>query len=207
MHLNKRITWTIISCALLVIGCKGQTHSALSDRPLIQNAARSEPTSGSSPEELMQQLVEEPDFGLTYIDDGAGDGTVVRETPQPVVRKIIDLGPSAIPILIEHLDDRRLTSALYKGGHHWKDPIRVPLGFVSLDLLIEITRDTKLLFINGQKHCEFDGMGACVKPGYYAKPGVFLGSDVASKNRIKRLKQNWQKTYRNGAVRFERPEF
>ena len=188
----------------------------LSLQPLTQSqvtasrAGAAQSKSSDSPETtdtLLSKLAEEPNLGIVYIDDGSGEGTVVDQTPNTVVRQIVALGSPAIPILIAHLDDKRSTSALYKGGKYRNDPVRVPLGFVVLDILMQISKDTGALYVNGHKHCEFDGMGACIKARYYAKPDVFLSRDPSSEKKVENLKAAWAAAYHRGVVKFEKPDW
>jgi hypothetical protein len=72
---------------------------------------------------------------VAYTDDGAADATVtnvganaagVVDHPIPQIRDLLKLGASAIPLLIAHLDDTRLTSATFG-----TDKVHVPVGHVA----------------------------------------------------------------------------
>jgi len=135
-------------------------------------AAQNAAPSGSlgNTDAVIDELASTPDFGIVYIADGAGDGTVLTERPSEAVKKIVMLQDAAIPVLIRHLDDMRPTSAKYKGGAYWDDPIAVPVGYVCLDILSQIVRDNKVLFVQGRRDCDFDGVGACIQAPYYFDP-------------------------------------
>jgi hypothetical protein len=104
-------------------------------------------------------------FGNVYSDDGAGDGSItalgkVLESgptvlPLPVVKAIVDLKSSALSALIDRLDSTRATRISFKGKP-------VPLGYLALDILTKIVRETDSIFI---KNCADDGLGACIEPG------------------------------------------
>ena len=76
-------------------------------------------TSTASNEKLIDALVAAPNLYVRYVEDGAadnsvlalyenGDVNVARQNPKEVL-DIVALGKKAIPLLIEHLDDRRPT--------------------------------------------------------------------------------------------------
>jgi hypothetical protein len=140
------------------------------------------------------------DFGVVYVDDGAADGTVTEKgqligsgpnlRPDARVKAVVDLRQSAVPLLIEHLDDRRPTRILFNGRP-------TPLGHVALDILGHVVKPTKQIFIPG---CADDGLGACFQPGYYFRPD-------ASQDQMGSVKSNWQKAYRRGAIQFDYPRW
>jgi len=71
----------------------------------------------SRAEQYIDALVSYPNFGRIYVEDGAADGSVTAPSSPPhPVKNLLDLGPKAIPLLIAHLDDTRLTSATFEGG-------------------------------------------------------------------------------------------
>jgi len=140
------------------------------------------------------------DFGTVYAEDGAGDGTVTQKgqiigsgpnlKPDARVKAVVDLGQSAIPLLIEHLDDPHPTRVLFNGRP-------TPLGHVALDILSHVVRPTSKIFI---PDCADDGLGACFQPGYYFRPD-------ASPSQMKAVKSAWQRAYQSSAIQFEYPHW
>jgi hypothetical protein len=168
----------------------------------------------SSPEarrdQLIDELVSTSDFGIIYIADGAGDGTVLNGTPAVAVKKIISLRDKAIPLLIRHLDDTRLTSALYKGGAHWANPARVPVGYLCLDILSQMVSDNKTLFVDGERDCDADGMGACIQSKYYFDPDAYStgqGDHPIPGGKVLSVKRNWEAAQRIGLLKFRFPSW
>jgi hypothetical protein len=162
--------------------------------------------SARSSDDLMAALASAP-LTTVYHDDGAADATVTafatadlsRQDAPAAVRAILDLGPSCIPLLIAHLDDRRLTSARFDGGRFAHTPIQVPLGHICLDILLSATSGETVHL----RDCADDGLGACVRSGYYFRPDVLQWrGGVAA---MRRVKARWQRAYRAKVVRFEFP--
>lgn len=157
---------------------------------------------------LIDKLVATPALGTIYINDGAGDGSVLSDKPLGSVMNILKLGETAVPVLIRHLDDMRLTSAKYKGGAYWNDPIAVPVGYICLDILSQIVRGNGVLFQQGHRDCDFDGVGACIKAPYYFDPSDYTkmaaGTMVPGRH-ILVVKRNWQAAEKRGLVTYMFP--
>jgi hypothetical protein len=154
-------------------------------------------------EDLIGELASTPDFGIVYVADGAGDGTVLNDKPSAAVKKIVNLSDAAIPLLIRHLDDTRTTSAMYKGGKYWAKPITVPVGYLCLDILSQIVKDKKELFVQGRRDCDFDGMGACIRSKYYFYPeAAYLRS-----SKVPSVKGNWEAANQVGLLKFRFPSW
>jgi hypothetical protein len=158
-------------------------------------SAQSTVASRAKQEKLLSALVG-VDFGVVYADDGAGDGTVTDQgrvfppgqsvDPAKCVQAIVDLRGEAIPLLINHLDDRRPTLTKFNGKP-------VPLGHIALDILSNITGSNSEVDI---PDCSDDGLGACFQPGFYFRPDASLGE-------MKAVKVKWQKLYRKGLLVFD----
>jgi hypothetical protein len=130
--------------------------------------------------------------------------------PRAAVRKIVNLRDKAIPLLIRHLDDTRTTSALYKGGTHWADPVAVPVGFLCLDILSQIVGNSKTLFVDGHRDCDHDGMGACIQSKYYFDPDAYsLGKSdhLPPSKKVLTVKRNWESARRIGLLKFSFPSW
>lgn len=173
-----------------------------------QNSLRTVPSNDSgNTDAVIDELVATPDFGIVYVADGAGDGTVLNDRPSTAVKDIVKIKDAAIPILIRHLDDMRLTSARYKGGGYWNDPIAVPVGYVCLDILSQIVRDNKTLFVEGRRDCDLDGVGACIEPPYYFDPFNYTtnGKRVVPGKQVLIAKRNWEYARNRGLLKFRFP--
>ena len=151
---------------------------------------------------------------VTYVDDGAADMSVVDAgtnrngyivDPIPAVKNMVELGPSAIPILIAHLDDTRPTSAKF---FHYVGPTEkyesVPVGHVCLDILMNIVDAPKII----TKECGDDGLGACIERGYYFRPDAYVkkGNSFLARPEVLRTKANWERANRRRWLRFRYPE-
>ena len=161
------------------------------------------------PDALVDELVSTPDFGVVYVADGAGDGTVLNDKPATAVRKIVNLRDAAIPLLIRHLDDTRVTSAKYKGGQYWDNPATVPVGYVCLDILSQIVNDNKVLFVQGRRDCDFDGMGACIQSKYYFSPDEYAvrNNRRFATAKVLAVKHNWETARQAGLLKFRFPSW
>jgi hypothetical protein len=149
-----------------------------------------------------------------YSADGAADVSVTSydmNDPKTVehhiqaVLDIVNLGQKAIPMLIAHLDDMRPTSAtFYSEGY--KRVVNVPVGYVCLDLLTNIVKDTPRIFV---EPCTDDGLGACVHSEFYFRPDAFRrnGRGYVARPGIVRAKSNWQRAYRKGYVKYRYPQW
>jgi len=146
---------------------------------------------------LIDALVSTRDLHVLYMEDAASDSSVT-ERPVPEVQGIINLGADAIPLLIEHLNDGRLTAATFKTSQGQGKPRvtgREKVGYVCLDILMSVV-DGPPVWIEG---CGDDGLGACVEPGFYFRPDEAAGSVIAG------AKTEWQKAYRGGKLKFRTP--
>ena len=187
-----RIVFVILTSLLLSasqIGSAAQKHS-----------------NNSGTGQYIDALVFYPNFGPIYREDGAADGSVTAPAPrhQPV-KNILDLRPKAIPLLIAHLDDTRLTSATFEGGFTRGQPLRVPVGHVCLDILLNIIGENRHIFF---WECGDDGLGACVREGYYFRPDEYYpanNNEYIARLGVRVVKANWLKAYRRGWLALHRP--
>ncbi len=161
-------------------------------------AATAQSTAQQFDERCIETLVA-ASLGNVYHEDGAGDGTILMAgqlvgsgpyvRPHPAVRAIVDLHERAIPILIYHLDDSRRTATTF-------DKKPVPLGHLALDILMGIVSHRSRFFVPG---CADDGLGACVKRGYYFRPD-------ASALEMRHVKAKWEAAYRKKQLQFVYPD-
>jgi hypothetical protein len=147
-------------------------------------------TSSTSPSRYIDALVSAPHL-VVYSEDGAADATVV-ENPVVEVRSILKLGARAIPLLIAHLGDTRLTAAKF-GRDQAR---RVPVGYVCLDILSNIVRSKRILV----EDCADDGLGACIKDGYYFRPDAYSSKSgrLIPQAQVFKVQTKWKRAYRNG---------
>jgi hypothetical protein len=161
-------------------------------------AERGQSGARASQEGLIDALVSARDLHTAYVEDAASDASAT-ERPVPEVKNILNLGADAIPLLIEHLDDGRLTAATFNTSQGQGKPRltgRATVGYVCLDILMSVV-DGPPVWIEG---CGDDGLGACVEPGFYFRPDEAAGSVVAGS------KTEWQKAYRDGKLKFRTPK-
>jgi len=142
-----------------------------------------------------------------YVEDGACDGTVVAVPPDyrptPETLAILECAQCAAPVLISHLDDARPTTARFKGGEFWSEPIRAPLGYVCLDLLRAITAEGSSAF--DPSSVDDDSLGAGIRPSFYFRPDVFQqrGSTDETPPQVRSAKQAWESALSAGTLEFQ----
>lgn len=160
----------------------------------ISVQAGSPKTPSTSPERYIDSLVSAPQL-IVYSEDGAADATVVGN-PVPEVRSILRMGAKAIPLLIDHLKDTRLTSA--KFGRSQAQ--RVPVGYICLDILSNIVMSKRILI----EDCADDGLGACVRNGYYFRPDAYSWKKgrVVAKPEVFSGQVKWKRAYRSGKIKY-----
>jgi hypothetical protein len=160
--------------------------------------AGSPKTSSTFPSRRIDTLVSAPHL-VVYSDDGAADATVVNN-PVAEVRSILQLGAKAIPLLIAHLGDTRLTAATFGRGQAQ----RVPVGYVCLDILSNIIWSKRILVAD----CSDDGLGACVRDGYYFRPDAYLrkSGKLVPQSQVFRVQAKWKRAYRNGYIKYKHLE-
>ncbi len=123
----------------------------------------------------------------------------IVENPIQSVRDIVNLGADAIPLLIAHLDDTRPTSAIFDTNR----PKPVPVGHVCLDILTHIVQGPGILI----EDCADDGLGACIKRGYYFRPDAYTRAErrYVAHSDVQQVKLRWHQAYMKGRVRFRYP--
>lgn len=152
-----------------------------------------------SPGALVSDL-QVADYPVTYINDGAGDESVLNtlhysdgrnKECRDLLTQVIGLKEKAISLLIGHLDDMRPTKARYQQDER----LSVPFGFVCLDILLQITDSPAVIH-----ECKEDGMGACVHSPYYFMPDASASKAAAAKG-------HWQALYQKGEIKYVYPEW
>ena len=158
-------------------------------------------------------LITAPDLYVNYVEDGAADGSVLAVYPDsegyatnPIAREVKDivaLRDKAVPLLIECLDDTRPTSATTSSGGYLTDkPVRVPVGHVCLDILINIVGVKNRSIYAEEEH---GGFGSEIKDGYYFRPDDYrvTGDTFVERPIVRIVKANWQKAYRDGKIKYD----
>jgi hypothetical protein len=168
---------------------------------------------GRAGERLIDALVAAPRL-TAYTEDGAADASVIEVFVEdgvnvlrgaPEVRDIIALGPGAIPLLVKHLDDTRLTSATFAGRPDFRRA-RVPVGYVCLDILLGVVERSETVFI--LEDCCDDGLGANVESDFYFRPDEYerSGDGLVVREHVRVVKSNWSRAVRGRLIKFSPPE-
>ena len=147
------------------------------------------------------------------------DDAMYLYTTAPEIEAIFALGKNAIPLLIAHLDDKRLTGVRTSSATFKKtEEFQVTIGAASLDLLNYIIREDAQFFDKGclkDLHEQSEGhTSSCVNKKYAVFPedfwageirirgNVWHGKTLVVKKNVVRAKRNWQKAYRKHQIRY-----
>ena len=159
-------------------------------------------------ESTLTALVELEDLGGIYFEDAAADGSVVMLPPdylvaRPEIVPFLRCEARAAEVLIAHIDDTRVTSARFKGGAHWPQPMRVPLGVLCLDILISLSPFDSP--VRDPETEDNDGLGAGVLAEFYFRPDAFDIRNAAytPDTHVLAVKEAWEKALHDGRLRFE----
>jgi hypothetical protein len=153
------------------------------------------------------------DFRAHYYEDGAADGTVLfPESIQPPddylmpaapVIAIIRLRNRSLPLLIDCLSDRRITSMRFEGNRITR-PMNVPLGYVCLDILMNEVSGKPVWYPD----CNDDGLGACVRNEFYFRPDDYYDctdKDCMLRPWVTPVQRKWKNEYLAHRLRFHNP--
>lgn len=126
------------------------------------------------------------------------DSGLLAEGPKgisPDVIRILKLGKLAIPLLIRHLDDKRILKGMVFCCSVDNDDTQISVGDGVLSILLVIIRSTEPIYdtkcVNGEREFE-DSMESCVREKY-----------LTGKN----MKRNWLKAYRAGKINYKKYEY
>ena len=154
--------------------------------------ATAQVVSGQNQQEQLITALTHTDLKIHYQDgDGASDATVMQ-TPLPLIRQIINLKAAAIPLLIKHLTDQRLTNATFRNRKLRTNQVTV--GYICLDILTSISKGGDIQI----QDCADDGLGACYNFRYYFLPD-------AKPTERKKIQRAWVKAYQTGKIKFQYP--
>jgi hypothetical protein len=214
----------LLGLIILVNSCS--TTKTQSETLKLQTAEIAAPASTNTPapqnrtkQDLIDNLINAPKL-VHYGEDGAMDASVLglyhvdtdgtTTAPAKEVADIVALREKAIPLLIEHLDDNRPSSATFHGGYlpDGVQRVRVPVGHVCLDILLHLVDNSFYL----DKKCQIETrLEGCIKDGFYFRPDdywIIGGFDDDDNNFMERpivriVKANWQKAYREGRLKYD----
>jgi hypothetical protein len=158
-------------------------------------------------------LLEVTDFRTHYYEDGAADATVVFPEgsqppgvfllpPAPVIA-LVGLKDRGLPLLIDCLSDRRITSMRFE-GNRITQPMNVPLGYVCLDILMEEAPGKPA----SDSGCADDGLGACMNYGFYFRPDDYYSctdKECMLRPWILVVQRKWRDEYLAHRLRFRNP--
>ena len=151
-------------------------------------------------------LVTMDDAGVMYNDDGAADASVLfpgSGRPRDPVIALVRLRAKSLPLLIDCLSDTRVSKAGF-GGDATTRPMKVPVGYVCLDLLMGTAKNRAIF----RPDCADDGLGACVSTGYYFRPDDYfhcIEGDCDARPWVAVVQRNWRQLFLSGRLRFHNP--
>lgn len=85
--------------------------------------------------------------------------------------------------------------------------MKVPVGYVCLDILLGVTRGDSVF----QRNCASqEGADACIRPEYYFRPDGYTNcweaaGKCAPRPRVGLVQRNWTREFLHGRLRFRNP--
>jgi len=151
------------------------------------------------------------DFGIHYYEDGAADASVLfpstdatpYDRPRDPVIALVRLRDRSFPLLIDCLNDGRITSVRFDGNRITK-PMGVPVGYVCLDILMGTASGRPV----SDPECADDGLGACMNYGFYFRPDDYYNCsqhECLPRPWVTVVKQNWRTQFLAHRLRFDNP--
>jgi hypothetical protein len=146
-----------------------------------------------------------------------GDDAMYIFTAAPEIEAIFGLGRKAIPLLIDHLDDRRLLKVtVFNASGDRQEALDVTVGAACFDLLTYIIR-TDARFFDQPCVREIDEghVSSCALARYAVFPehfwshrkqdenGLWFGEGLIVPKRVTRAKRNWQTAYRQHRIKYK----
>jgi hypothetical protein len=170
---------------------------------LVSAAQPRKATRKNNGERLVSALVGSENVAGVFGDDGM---YIFFEEPE--IQRILKLGSRAIPLLIGHLDDKRLLRLLTIYADDNGERYGVTVGAACFDLLTTIIRPDSRFF---DKKClkqldelEEGRTSSCSKPGYGILPEDFWQrKTLRVKRSVLRAKQKWANAYLNHQIHYE----
>lgn len=183
----------------------------------ISFAQKNRTKRGSRNDKLITAMIEAEGIRGVWGDDAMYIFTTALE-----IDEIYALGKKAIPLLIEHLNDKRILSVTYFNmGTERQEAYEITIGAACFDLLNYIIRQDARFF---DKSC-LKGLGeegneghasSCAKTQYGVFPedfwavikqdqnGLWRGKNLVVPKSVRRAKRNWQIAYRKGWIHYEK---
>jgi hypothetical protein len=163
---------------------------------------------------LITALIDAEEVRGIFADDAMYLYTGTRE-----IQKIFALGKKAIPLLIAHLDDKRLTGVRASSATFEKtEEFQVTIGAACFDLLnYIIAEDARFFDQDCLKDLRERGEGhtsSCANAKYAVFPEDFWageikvrgnlweGKTLVVKKKVVQAKRRWQRAYRNRQIRY-----
>lgn len=167
-------------------------------------------------DKLITALIDSEDVRGIFADDA-----MYLYTQAPEIQEIFALGKKAIPLLIAHLDDKRLTGVRTSSATFKKtEEFQVTIGAACFDLLNYIIREDARFFdqdcLKDLRECGEGHTSSCANARYTVFPEDFWagetrvrgnlweGKTLVVKKRVVRAKRRWQNAYRKGWIRYEK---
>ncbi len=145
-------------------------------------------------EAKMNKALEE--LGATprvFVNDGASDYTVSMLEP-PSVRDLLDR--DGIHLLLARLDDTSPTMTVIRDRG---EEAMVPLGYLCLDLLLQMSADGSLVF--DQRDIGDDGAWTNVLQPFFFPANVLSGGQ--GPEIMREVRAGWEEAFRLGRLRFK----
>lgn len=181
--------------------------------PAAASATQPRLASAADYHRYIDPLLSVKDFRTHYFEDGAADATVLFPEgdadhpylrPADPVAALVRLRERSIPPLIDCLSDGRITS-MHFDGNPMTQPMNVPVGYVCLDILMDVTKDSA---VDDPDDCG-DGFGACIHTRFYFRPDDYTmcwgGDSCLLRPWINVVKRNWRAQYLAYRLRFRNP--
>lgn len=176
------------------------------------NADRHHLSSAAAYHKYIDPLLAESNFGVEYTEGGGGDASVLYPLrngnpyapPSSSVIGIVRAGAKAFPALVDCLTDGRTTS-VYFDGNNITERMKVPVGYVCLDILMAIAQGPGI-----KTEEEADGLGGDMNTDFYFRPNDYancwptLGQcDIEPWVAV--VQKSWTKEFLKGQLQFRNP--
>ena|GEM_PF-5496142 len=150
-------------------------------------------------EKLITALIDAEGVSGVYGDDG-----MYIFVQAPAIQRIFRLKAKAIPLLIAHLDDKRLLRIGTNFTNENGNRLEITVGMACFDLQTLMIRHDSRFFDKKCLEEEIEGtIGSCARKKYLIEPFDFWpGEKLRVTKRILRAKRNWQTAYKKGRIRY-----
>ena len=168
-------------------------------------------------DKLITALINAKDVRGIFADDA-----MYLFTTAPEIQAIFALGKNAIPLLIAHLDDKRLTGVSTSlATFERTEEFQVTIGAASFDLLNYIIRKDAQFFdqkcLKELSEQEEGHTSSCANKKYAVFPedfwagekqdsrGIWRGTTLVVKKKVVGAKQRWQKAFQKNQIQSQMP--